>query len=63
MCAGVDFMTDFVASAKKFIRSEDAPTMVEYSLLLLLIALVVIVAAAALGVNIKVPFTTVAGSI
>jgi Flp pilus assembly pilin Flp len=56
-------MTDFVASAKKFIRSEDAPTMVEYSLLLLLIALVVFAAAVTLGVNLKVPFTTAAGSI
>jgi Flp pilus assembly pilin Flp len=56
-------MTDFVASAKKFIRSEDAPTLVEYSFLLLLIALVVFVAAAALGVNLKAPFTIVAGSI
>jgi pilus assembly protein Flp/PilA len=54
---------NFVASARKFINSEDAPTMVEYSLLVLLIALVVIVAAAALGTNVKVPFTTVAGSI
>jgi Flp pilus assembly pilin Flp len=56
-------MTDYVASAKKFIRSEDAPTLVEYSMLLLLIALVVFAAAATLGVNLKVPFTAVAGSI
>jgi Flp pilus assembly pilin Flp len=56
-------VTHLVAAARKFIKSEDAPTMVEYSLLLLLIALAVFAAAAVLGTNIKVPFTTVAGSI
>ncbi len=39
-------MTNFVASAKKFIKSEDAPTMVEYGLLVALIAIVVAAAAA-----------------
>ena len=34
-------MSNFVTSAKKFIKSEDAPTMVEYGLLVALIAIVV----------------------
>ena len=56
-------MIDFVASAKKFIQSEDAPTMVEYGLLVALIAIVVAAAAATLGTNVSSLFTSVAGSV
>jgi pilus assembly protein Flp/PilA len=56
-------MTRFVASAKKFIRSEDAPTMVEYALLVVLIALVVAAGAVTLGVNTNTLFGTAANSV
>jgi pilus assembly protein Flp/PilA len=56
-------MTNFVTSAKKFIKSEDAPTMVEYGLLVALIAVVVAVAAKVLGTNVAALFTAVAGSV
>jgi pilus assembly protein Flp/PilA len=56
-------MTKFVASAKKFIKSEDAPTMVEYGLLVALIAVVVAVAAKVLGTSISTLFTNVSGSV
>ena len=56
-------MTNFVTSAKKFIKSEDAPTMVEYGLLVALIAIVAAAAAATVGTNVKALFTAVAGSV
>jgi pilus assembly protein Flp/PilA len=56
-------MTKFVVAAKKFIRSEDAPTMVEYGLLVALIAIVVAAAALTLGKNVSTLFNTVAGSV
>ena len=56
-------MIEFIASAKKFIQSEDAPTMVEYGLLVGLIALVVAAAAATLGVNISTLFNATSGSV
>jgi Flp pilus assembly pilin Flp len=56
-------MANFVAAAKKFIKGEDAPTMVEYGLLVSLIALVVAAGAATLGSNTKALFTAVAGSV
>ncbi len=56
-------MRNFVASAKKFIKSEDAPTMVEYGLLVALIAIVVAAAAVTLGQNVSTLFKTVAGSV
>jgi pilus assembly protein Flp/PilA len=56
-------MTKLIASAKNFIRSEDAPTMVEYGLLVALIAIVVAVAAQILGQSVSTLFNTVAGSI
>ncbi len=40
-------MIEFIASAKKFILSEEAPTMVEYGLLVALIAIAIVVAGAA----------------
>jgi len=56
-------MGNFVASAKKFIANEDAPTMVEYGLLVALIAIVVAAAAAVLGKNVSSLFNAVAGSV
>jgi pilus assembly protein Flp/PilA len=56
-------MTKFVASAKKFLKSEDAPTMVEYGLLVALIALVVAAGAATLGTNTNTLFGAVAKSV
>jgi len=56
-------MTEFIASAKKFIQSEDAPSMVEYGLLIALIALVVASAATLLGTKTSQLFSNVAGSV
>jgi pilus assembly protein Flp/PilA len=56
-------MTKLIASAKKFVKSEDAPTMVEYGLLLALIAIVVAVAAQVLGQSVSTFFNTTAGSV
>ena len=40
-------MIDFIASARKFIQSEEAPTMVDYGLLVALIAIAIVVAGTA----------------
>jgi pilus assembly protein Flp/PilA len=56
-------MTKLIASTKKFIQSEDAPTMVEYGLLVALIAIVVAAAAQVLGANISSLFAAVASSV
>jgi Flp pilus assembly pilin Flp len=56
-------MINPTASAKKFIASEDAPTMVEYGLLVGLIAMVVAVAASVLGQGISSLFNTTANSV
>lgn len=56
-------MQVYIASAKKFIKSEDAPTMVEYGLLVALIALIAAVGASALGGKLSGLFTFVSGSV
>jgi pilus assembly protein Flp/PilA len=56
-------MASFVTSARKFIASEDAPSMVEYGLLVALVALVVAVAAMTLGQSVSSLFSTTAGSV
>jgi len=56
-------MSEFIAFTKKFVTSEDAPTMVEYGLLIALIALVVAAAAQVLGVNVSTLFNAAAGSV
>jgi pilus assembly protein Flp/PilA len=56
-------MTEFVASAKKFIKNEDAPTMLEYGLMVALIALVVAIAAQTLGQNLSTLFNTASTSV
>jgi Flp pilus assembly pilin Flp len=56
-------MADFIASAKKFLRSESAPTMVEYGLLFALIAIIAAAAVSILGTNAKGLFTAVSRSV
>jgi pilus assembly protein Flp/PilA len=56
-------VTKFILSAKKIIANEDAPTMVEYGLLVALIALVVAAAASVLGQGISTLFNTAANSV
>jgi pilus assembly protein Flp/PilA len=56
-------MSKLIPFAKKFIKSEDAPTMVEYGLLVALIALIVAAAAATLGTNVSGLFSATAGSV
>jgi pilus assembly protein Flp/PilA len=56
-------MTRFIASAKKFVKSEDAPSMVEYGLLVALIAIVVALAAVVLGQKISTLFVAVSNSV
>ena len=51
-------MSRFINSLKRFGSEEDAPTMVEYGLLVVVIALVVVVAATTLGTGITGWFTT-----
>ena len=60
---GVSSMRNFINSARTFINSEDAPTMVEYGLMIALIAIVAAVAATLLGKGVGSLFSTVAGSI
>lgn len=56
-------MQKFVNAVKTFHNEEDAPTMVEYGLLVALIALIVAVAAATLGTGISTLFTNANGSL
>lgn len=56
-------MQKFTSAVKKFVTEEDAPTMVEYGLLVALIAVVVAVAATVLGGGIAGLFTSVNGSL
>lgn len=56
-------MSKFYTGVKKFIHEEDAPTMVEYGLLVALIAIVVAAAAAALGLGISNLFGEAEGSL
>jgi pilus assembly protein Flp/PilA len=56
-------MTRSIVSARKFIANEDAPTMVEYGLLVALIALIVAIAASVLGQGISTLFNTTANSV
>src|SRR5271154_4754486 len=53
-------MPTLITAVKKFVKSEDAPTMVEYGLLVALIAIVAAVGATTLGGNAKTLYTTIA---
>jgi Flp pilus assembly pilin Flp len=56
-------MAKFILSAKNFMANEDAPTMVEYALLVALIGVVVAVAASTHGKVVSSLFNTVANSV
>lgn len=56
-------MARFVNQVKRFFNEEDAPTMVEYGLLVALIAVVVAVGAGILGVGINDLFVAVDGQL
>ncbi len=56
-------MSRFKNQFIRFIKEEDAPTMVEYGLLVALIAIVVIGGATALGLGINGVFNTANGSL
>jgi pilus assembly protein Flp/PilA len=56
-------MTRSIDSVRTFIANEDAPTMVEYGLLVAMIALIVAMAAAVLGQGISSLFNSTANSI
>ena len=51
-------MSKFNNGVRRFIREEEAPTMVEYGLLVVVIALVVVATAQTLGTNIANWFTS-----
>ena len=55
-------MSKLMQGFDRFVREEDAPTMVEYGLLVVVIALVVLGAARALGLAISGWFNTAAGT-
>ena len=56
-------MSKLIKGFNRFVNEEDAPTMVEYGLLVALIAVVVAVAATTLGGGISGLFNTVDGSL
>ena len=56
-------MAKFVAAVKKFVKSEEGASMVEYGLLVALIAIVVAAGAATLGNSVSGLFNTTAGSV
>ena len=56
-------MTKLLVAVMNFLREEDAPTAVEYGVMVALIAAVVIGGATALGVNTDGVFNNVAGII
>ncbi len=55
-------MTKFKNQLIRFFKEEDAPTMVEYGLLVALIAIVVIAGATLLGTKVLGTFNSAAGS-
>ena len=56
-------MSKILNGFKRFFRDEDAPTMVEYGLLVALIAIVVLVGVRLLGDNLLLVFNDVAGEV
>ncbi|MEY4177684.1 MAG: hypothetical protein RLY70_1258 [Planctomycetota bacterium] len=53
-------MAKYLSKVSSFLREEDAPTMVEYGLMVALIAVVAIGAVTTLGTNISTHFTNIA---
>jgi pilus assembly protein Flp/PilA len=56
-------MVHFLKNTKRFLKSEDGPTAVEYAVMLALIIVVCLVAISTLGTNAQATFTNVANSI
>ena len=56
-------MAKLITAVKKFVKSENAPTMVEYGLLVALIAIVAAAGATTLGGKVSGMYTSIAGSI
>ncbi len=52
-------MHQFAASVKKFLKSEDGPTAVEYAVMLALIVIVCLTAIQTIGTNANAKFTQV----
>jgi len=52
-------MSQFAVAVKRFVKEEDAPTMVEYGLMVAVIAIVVVVGAAVVGNNTNSLFNAV----
>jgi pilus assembly protein Flp/PilA len=58
-----DTMKKFVLNVKKFLKSEDGPTAVEYAVMLALIVIVCLTAISSIGTNANTQFQRVAQSI
>jgi len=56
-------MSYALKTIRRFLRSEDGPTAVEYAVMLALIIIVCLAAIAAIGTNANTTFTNVANSI
>jgi len=56
-------MKNFALKLKKFLKSEDGPTAVEYAVMLALIVVVCLTAINSIGTNAKTTFTSVANSL
>ena len=56
-------MKNFVLNVKKFLKSEDGPTAVEYAVMLALIIVVCLGAIAAIGTGANDTFNTVQGKL
>jgi pilus assembly protein Flp/PilA len=56
-------MKKFALSVKKFLKSEDGPTAVEYAVMLALIVIVCLVAIRAVGTNASARFNEIATSL
>lgn len=56
-------MSKIYSRIRKFVRSEDGPTAVEYAVMLALIVIVCLASIRAIGTNAKTSFTNVGNSI
>ncbi len=56
-------MKNFAARLKRFLKSEDGPTAVEYAVMLSLIIVVCLTAVTSIGQNASSTFTNVAGQL
>jgi pilus assembly protein Flp/PilA len=56
-------MIRFAEKVKKFLKSEDGPTAVEYAVMLALIVIVCLTAIQSIGTNASATFTKVAGQL